>query len=208
MKQGTLLTLYPNPVKIGNRKSGLEKELDRPEPLNRNPALQKLVVEEGKTPFGNILVAATEHGVSAVTFLEERSSDREALFTAFQGTDIKSGSNEWTHLAVESLAGWNRPTTPLPLHVTGTPFQLTVWETLLTIPFGELSTYSEVAAMAGKPKAVRAVGSAVGSNPVSLLIPCHRVVRKSGEIGQYYWGQKRKKAILEWESRHNSTLQS
>lgn len=199
MKQGALLTLYPNPVKNGSRKSGLKKELE-----NRNPALQRLVVEESKTPFGNILVAATERGVSAVTFLEKSSSDREALFTAFQGTDIESGSNKWTHIAVESLAGWNRPTTPLPLHVTGTPFQLTVWEALLSIPFGKLSTYSEVAAMAGKPTAVRAVGSAVGSNPVSLLIPCHRVIRKSGEIGQYYWGQKRKKAILEWESRQNS----
>ena len=88
------------------------------------------------------------------------------------------------------------PTQPINLHLRGTNFQIKVWEALLNIPMGALTTYEHIAAQIGNPRAVRAVGSAVGNNPVAYLIPCHRVIRKSGEYGNYLYGSARKKAIL------------
>lgn len=85
---------------------------------------------------------------------------------------------------------------PLKLHLRGTNFQIKVWEALLSIPTGALTTYEHIATQIGNPRAVRAVGSAVGDNPIAYLIPCHRVIRKSGEFGNYLYGSARKKAIL------------
>ncbi|MEO6977115.1 MAG: methylated-DNA--[protein]-cysteine S-methyltransferase, partial [Mucilaginibacter sp.] len=82
----------------------------------------------------------------------------------------------------------------------GTPFQIKVWETLLKIPMGGVSTYSGIAEKLNNPKASRAVGSAVASNPVAFLIPCHRVIRATGEFGQYHWGSTRKTAMIGWEA--------
>ena len=87
-----------------------------------------------------------------------------------------------------------------PLYLIGAPLQIKVWEALLKIPSGHVSSYSEIAQSIGKPKAVRAVGTAVGRNPISYLIPCHRALRKSGELGGYHWGLPVKRAILAWES--------
>lgn len=88
----------------------------------------------------------------------------------------------------------------IKLHLNGTDFQLKVWETLLKIPLGSLTTYSAVAKCISKPKASRAVGTAIGNNPVGFIIPCHRVIQKSGNIGNYMWGSTRKSAIIGWES--------
>ena len=87
-----------------------------------------------------------------------------------------------------------------PLYLIGAPFQIKVWEALLNIPSGHVTTYSEIARAIGHPRAVRAVGTAVGRNPVSFLIPCHRALRKSGALGGYHWGLPVKRAILAWES--------
>ena len=87
-----------------------------------------------------------------------------------------------------------------PLALMGAPFQIKVWEALLRIPSGHVTSYGEIAAAIGNPKAVRAVGTAVGRNPISLLIPCHRALRKSGGLGGYHWGLPVKRAILAWES--------
>ena len=87
-----------------------------------------------------------------------------------------------------------------PLHLIGAPFQIKVWEALLTIPSGHVTTYSQIAEKIGSPRAVRAVGTAVGRNPVSWLIPCHRALRKSGALGGYHWGLPVKRALLAWES--------
>jgi AraC family transcriptional regulator of adaptative response/methylated-DNA-[protein]-cysteine methyltransferase len=89
---------------------------------------------------------------------------------------------------------------PTPLVMIGAPFQIKVWEALMRIPSGHVTTYSEIAGAIGHPKAVRAVGTAVGRNPISLLIPCHRALRKSGGLGGYHWGLPVKRAILAWES--------
>ncbi|MFN3492347.1 MAG: methylated-DNA--[protein]-cysteine S-methyltransferase, partial [Anaerolineales bacterium] len=90
----------------------------------------------------------------------------------------------------------SKPGVPLRLHRRGTNFQIKVWEALLNIPSGAVTTYEQIALNIGNPRAVRAVGSAVGDNPIAYLIPCHRVIRKSGEFGNYMWGSARKKAIL------------
>ena len=86
------------------------------------------------------------------------------------------------------------------LHLIGAPFQIKVWEALLSVPSGHVTTYSQIAGKIGHPKAVRAVGTAVGRNPISWLIPCHRALRKSGELGGYHWGLPVKRAMLAWES--------
>jgi len=89
---------------------------------------------------------------------------------------------------------------PTPLYLIGAPFQIKVWEALLTIPSGHVTTYGEIAGAIGSPRAHRAVGTAVGRNPISLLIPCHRALRKSGALGGYHWGLPVKRAMLAWES--------
>ena len=91
---------------------------------------------------------------------------------------------------------------PLQLHLRGTNFQIKVWEALLTVPFGYTTSYGDIAGKIGRPSAARAVGSAVGSNPVALLIPCHRVIRQTGVIGNYRWGETRKKLLIGWEAAH------
>ena len=94
---------------------------------------------------------------------------------------------------------WNK-LHEIKLHLKGTPFQIKVWEALLKIPMGELSTYAGIAGKLNNPLASRAVGSAVGSNPVAFLIPCHRVIKANGEFGNYHWGCTRKNAMIGWEA--------
>ena len=104
----------------------------------------------------------------------------------------------------EALESWvraaQRQRGETALHLIGAPFQIKVWEALLRVPSGHVTTYSEIAGAIGHPKAVRAVGTAVGRNPVSWLIPCHRALRKSGALGGYHWGLPVKRALLAWES--------
>jgi AraC family transcriptional regulator of adaptative response/methylated-DNA-[protein]-cysteine methyltransferase len=101
---------------------------------------------------------------------------------------------------------WSR-LSEIKLHLKGTGFQLKVWETLLKIPMGQLSTYGAIAGQIGKANASRDVGTAIGSNPVAFLIPCHRVIRSSGDIGGYMWGNTRKTAIIGWESAKTGSLE-
>ena len=95
-----------------------------------------------------------------------------------------------------------RPDRPLRIVMIGTDFEVRVWETLLGIPMGKCSTYSDIANKLGKPKAARAVGAAVGKNPISFVVPCHRVLGRSGDITGYHWGLTRKRAMLGWEAGH------
>jgi AraC family transcriptional regulator of adaptative response/methylated-DNA-[protein]-cysteine methyltransferase len=101
---------------------------------------------------------------------------------------------------VQGAFGQSGAAQPAPLYLIGAPFQIKVWEALLRIPSGQVTTYSDIATAVGHPKAVRAVGTAVGRNPVSWLIPCHRALRKSGGLGGYHWGLPVKRAMLAWEA--------
>ncbi len=157
------------------------------------------------TPFGECLLATTERGISNLIFVQRQ--DREAavreLRRSWRQAQLVEDPEATAPLAeqlVESLQG--DPETPLALHLTGTNFQIKVWEALLRIPLGSVTTYEEIAAAIGRPTAARAVSNAVGANPIPVLIPCHRVIRKTGDFGGYHYGTARKKALLGWEMAH------
>jgi len=151
--------------------------------------------------LGRVLVAATERGISAV-YLGDRDSDlTAALREEYPRAEIRSSAGEhskWVGDIVRHLAGSNQRL-DLPTDVVATAFQRRVWEALRAIPMGATRTYSEVASSIGQPSAIRAVGHACATNPVSIVVPCHRVVRTDGTLGGYRWGLGRKKLLLERE---------
>lgn len=153
--------------------------------------------------LGRVLVAATDRGISAV-YLGNRDSDLVAeLRTEYPRAEIRSGSGQhskWVRAIVRHLAGSN-PRLDLPTDVVATAFQRRVWEALRSIPPGATRTYTEVARAIGQPSAVRAVAHACATNPASIVVPCHRVVRTDGTLGGYRWGLERKQALLEQERR-------
>ena len=149
------------------------------------------------TPFGPAVVMGTDRGICGMGFAADMG---EAA--AFD--DLK---RRWPHADFVEDAARLRPWVQAalggqaaPLALIGAPFQIKVWEALLRIPSGHVTTYGEIAAAIGNPKAVRAVGTAVGRNPISLFIPCHRALRKTGGLGGYHWGLPVKRAILAWEA--------
>jgi AraC family transcriptional regulator of adaptative response/methylated-DNA-[protein]-cysteine methyltransferase len=155
------------------------------------------------SPFGECLIARTERGICWLSFV--RNGNRQALFAEFTAAwknarIVEDG--DWTRPLIPRIYDptmWNR-SSPLPVLVKGTNFQIKVWEALLKIPVGTVVTYEDIALYIGFPKSARAVGNAVGKNPVSFVIPCHRVVRKTAEFGNYGGGPERKKAMLGWEA--------
>jgi AraC family transcriptional regulator, regulatory protein of adaptative response / methylated-DNA-[protein]-cysteine methyltransferase len=151
--------------------------------------------------FGPLLVASTDKGICHLGFADEGGkASLQWLKAQFPYAQYEQVSDSWQEQALSIFhADWNRPG-ELKLHLKGTPFQLKVWATLLKVPMGGLTTYSELAAGIDQPRAMRAVGSAVGHNPVAFLIPCHRVIRSDGQIGEYHWGSTRKNAIIGWEA--------
>ena len=160
-----------------------------------------LVISYGfhDTPFGDCFIAATERGVTNLEFGERRDCV-ERLREHWSAASLRENS-EFTGSFVERIFGQDEDNqSTITLYLRGTNFQLKVWQALLEIPSGHLTFYQQIAREIGKPNAERAVGNAVGSNPVAFVIPCHRVIRKSGEFGSYRWGAARKKAMLGWEA--------
>jgi len=151
------------------------------------------------SPFGEVLVASTPRGICYMAFVDEQEEQLKRLRASFPKASFSESSEPLHRDAVSVLGNDNRYSPSLRLHLKGTPFQLRVWEALLKIPMGGLSTYGKIAGELNSPGASRAVGSAVGSNPVAYLIPCHRVIRASGVIGDYRWGTERKMAMIGWE---------
>jgi AraC family transcriptional regulator of adaptative response/methylated-DNA-[protein]-cysteine methyltransferase len=155
------------------------------------------------SPFGMALVMATERGLAGLAFADP--GEEKAAFADMSGRWPKATYVE-DRDATAPLAQrifdqklW-RPDRPLRVVLIGTDFEVRVWEALMRIPFGRLTTYSDVASRLQAPKAARAVGAAVGKNPVCFVVPCHRVVGKSGALTGYHWGLTRKRAILGWEA--------
>ncbi len=153
------------------------------------------------SPFGPALVMGTEKGICGIAFAAETGDDAamadlRARWPKATYTEDRAFLRPW----VEAALGAGPADREVPLFLIGAPFQIKVWEALLAIPSGHVTTYSEIAAAVGNPRAVRAVGTAVGRNPVSWLIPCHRALRKSGGLGGYHWGLPVKRALLAWES--------
>ena len=152
------------------------------------------------SPFGPALVMGTGRGLCGIGFGAE-CSDEEAMADL-----VSRWPNAQYREAPEALRPWAEAAFGLEqageigLHLIGAPFQIKVWEALMRIPSGHVTTYSEIANAIGHPRAVRAVGTAVGRNPISYLIPCHRALRKSGGLGGYHWGLPVKRQILAWEA--------
>jgi len=149
------------------------------------------------SPFGDALVMGTNRGICGVAFAQEMGRDETFTDMAARWPNAVYSENP------DALGGWVRSAfdgTGTQLHLLGGPFQVKVWEALVQIPSGAVTTYSEIATAVGNPKAVRAVGTAVGKNPISWLIPCHRAIRKSGGLGGYHWGLPIKRAMLAYEA--------
>lgn len=153
-----------------------------------------------KSPFGNIIVAATSKGICHLAFFEEEQKAFKALENHFPNAHFKQMVDLIQQNALYIFRhNWDK-LSEIKLHLKGTDFQLKVWETLLKIPMGHLSTYGAIAEQINNSKASRAVGIAIGSNPVAFLIPCHRVIQSTGTFGGYMWGATRKTTILGWEA--------
>ncbi len=158
-----------------------------------------------KSPFGNLLVASTPKGVCYLAFAEDEPKALEDLQAKFPSAQFQQKLDLLQQNALFIFQNdWSK-LDEIKLHLKGTDFQLKVWEALLKIPMGKLSTYGAIAEQIGNPKASRAVGTAIGSNPVAFLIPCHRVIQSSGIFGGYMWGTTRKTAIIGWESAKTNT---
>ncbi len=153
-----------------------------------------------ESPFGNIIVASTNKGICYLAFADDEMNALNALAHKFP----KANYNQMTDLFQQNALfifsqNWKKPD-EIKLHLKGTDFQVKVWEALLKIPAGRITTYGNIAKNIKKPSASRAVGTAIGANPVAFLIPCHRVIQSSGIFGDYHWGSIRKTAIIGWEA--------
>lgn len=157
------------------------------------------------TPFGELLLAATARGLCYLAFVTTgKEAVLDELKHRFPNALYKQESDAYQQHALTLVLGLETTAEePLSLHLAGTDFQLDVWTELLKIPFGDKTSYGMLAAKLNRPKACRAVGTAVGNNPISILIPCHRIVRSSGALGGYHWGLDRKIALLAWEEEHH-----
>lgn len=159
-----------------------------------------------KTPFGVVFLATTSRGVCSLSFLQSDNLTE----------NVQRLRNQWplailvenfskTHAIVDSIFfNTSQADRPISLYVSGTNFQINVWKALLRIPAANIQSYSDIAHAIGLPRAARAVGTAMGANPVAFVIPCHRVIQQSGKLGGYRWGETRLHAIHAWESARKS----
>ena len=151
------------------------------------------------TPFGAAWIAETDKGICQLFFLEEDHAP-ENLMAEFPEAKWADGLGKYGKMVEQYFANWQIPYQQIVLDLKGTPFQIKVWQALLAIPPSQSLAYNDIAEIIGNPKASRAAGTAIGKNPVAYLIPCHRVIRQSGEMGGYRWGVTRKIAINAFEN--------
>lgn len=152
-----------------------------------------------QSPFGDLVIASTSRGICFMAFCEGEDDRFTALRKNFPSADFREHLDAQQQNALRIFQDDWRRMDRIKLHLKGTPFQLKVWQTLLSVPAGGLATYGAVARRTGFAAASRAVGTAIGSNPVAFLIPCHRVIQATGTLGNYRWGSARKAAIIGWE---------
>lgn len=156
-----------------------------------------------ETPFGNCLVASTDKGICFLAFIDDPKSGLGDLLSTYEQA-IFIEQEQPIHLeAMRLFNPEDHSLKRIKLHLKGTPFQLKVWQALLQIPLGKVNTYKDIAERIQHPKANRAVGTAIGQNPIAYLIPCHRVIQTSGLTGGYRWKPLRKSIILGWEFAQN-----
>lgn len=153
-----------------------------------------------ESPFGKLIVASTAKGVCHMFFGEDELQALVDLKSRFPNAEYHQAFDLFQQNALCIFQKDWQQLDQIKLHLNGTNFQLKVWETLLKVPLGTVSTYGDVAKIIDRPKAARAVGTAIGRNPVAFLIPCHRVIQATGSLGGYMWGETRKSAMVGWEA--------
>lgn len=155
-----------------------------------------------ESPFGPAIVMGTDKGICGIAFAAETGEDAAMndLVSRWPQATFVEDPQRLRPWALSAFGAADDSAGKTPIYLIGAPFQLKVWEALLNIPSGHVTTYSEIAAAIGNPQAVRAVGTAVGRNPISWLIPCHRALRKSGGLGGYHWGMPIKRTMLAYEA--------
>lgn len=158
------------------------------------------------TPFGMVIAASTDKGICYLAFDEDPDTAIVNLTKKFPNARIAENETEHQKNALQIFQNDWSALPQVKLHLKASAFQLKVWEALLKIPMGSLSSYGDIARQIEAPGASRAVGTAIGSNPVAFLIPCHRVIQTSGTFGGYMWGLTRKTAIIGWESARTGLL--
>lgn len=161
-----------------------------------------LIAGYSETPFGKSLIAESPRGICHLAFLEPGDEDAAwaELHENWPNARLRRNDSAASKITAQIFARSTRRSRPaLRAFVRGTPFQLRVWRALMQIPPGHLTSYGRLASMLRMPSAARAVGSAVGANSLAYLIPCHRVIRETGAVGEYRWGDLRKRALLVWE---------
>jgi AraC family transcriptional regulator of adaptative response/methylated-DNA-[protein]-cysteine methyltransferase len=157
------------------------------------------------TPFGPCLVALTDKGICALAFTDGNTEALEDLRRQWPRAALRRATDETRAIVNRVFAQDRSGRTRIDLHLPATNFQIKVWEALIRVPPGTVLSYETLAEAVGAPSAARAVASAVARNPIAYLIPCHRVIRKSGAFGKYRWGETRKQAILAWEASRGAT---
>ena len=152
-----------------------------------------------ESPFGEIIVARTWDGICDLQFLDFNRLETIHELAQRWGQYTPTTQSDTMAQTVERVI-FEDYDHPIKLDLHGTDFQLQVWHELLNIPFGTTTTYQQIAERIGKPKAVRAVATAIAQNPVAMLVPCHRVIHSDGTIGEYHWGRELKRQLIEWEA--------
>ena len=155
-----------------------------------------------ETPFGDIIIASTQKGICHLAFLSDAEDELKNIKQIFPNASFHQKTDLLQQNALKVFTQDHIDLQKIKLHLKATPFQIKVWQALLKIPFGSISTYSTLAKNIEIPDASRAVGTALANNPVAYLIPCHRVIKSTGLIGEYHWGSTRKTAIFGWEAAH------
>lgn len=200
--QSTLFdVMYETGLSSTSRLHDLFVNIEGMTPAEYKNGGKKLVINYSfaESPFGSLIVASTSKGVCYMAFQENEVQALNDLKNKFPNAVFQQKLDLLQQNALFIFQNdWSR-LSEIKLHLKGTDFQLKVWESLLKIPMGKLATYGSIAGQIGNPNASRAVGTAIGSNPVAFLIPCHRVIQSTGVLGGYMWGTTRKTAIIGWE---------
>ena len=195
-------SLFSTDFTYSDAKTTLEKKLHlhfMTEESNEPIKNSSIYYSFQETSFGNLLIASTDIGICYAAFYDDQKDGVTKFNNYYQYYTIQA-KHEAIHK--EALLYFQKDQNKWPtltLHLKGTAFQLQIWKALLKIPLGKLSSYNAIANLIDKPKASRAVGTAIGKNPIAYIIPCHRVVQTNGQLGGYMWGMERKAAILNWE---------
>ncbi|MDH7447035.1 methylated-DNA--[protein]-cysteine S-methyltransferase [Aquimarina sp. 2201CG14-23] len=152
------------------------------------------------SPFGKVLIAETHIGICKLIFIDDKKNPLALLQSEYPEANFVHQLGTYGSEVMDYFSSWKIPTQQIVLDLKATPFQLSVWKALLSIPSSQLLAYNDVASLINKPNAQRAVGTAIGKNPIAYLIPCHRVIKQTGHLGNYRWGSDRKTAIIGYES--------